>query len=362
MSAARLCGFGLVLSCFLGAIVQAAEPAGAAKSESAEVTPENFVAPGPNVADEPLAQQFSMTRAVEFMDSAALDWLKSRQCFTCHTNFAHLMARPAISADAPAHRAVRGELEKLVSERWKEKGPRWDAEVVMTGAILALNDTATTGKLHPLTREALDRTWTLQREDGGFDWLKCGWPPMESDDHFGATMAVIGVGAAPEDYAQTEKARTGLEKIRGYLKANPAPTMHHRAMVLWASSYVDGFLMPEERKAVIEELLELQQTDGGWALASLGDWKRDDGLEQDVKTSDGYGTGFVIYVLRRAGLPADDSRLQRGVAWLKANQRESGRWFTRSLNKDNKHFITHAGTAFALLALTSCEPQLATNR
>ncbi|HVW36190.1 MAG TPA: prenyltransferase/squalene oxidase repeat-containing protein [Pirellulales bacterium] len=362
MSVARLCGFSLVLACCLSTLARSEEPANAAKSDPSAFTLENFVAPTPNAADEPLAKQFSLVRAVEFMDSAALDWQKSRQCFTCHTNFAHLMVRPAISADVPAHAAVRGALEKLVSERWKEQGPRWDAEVVMAGAVLALNDAATTGKLHPLSREALDRIWTVQREDGGFDWLKCGWPPMESDDHFGATMAVIGAGAAPEGYAQTEKAKAGLEKIRGYLKANPAPTLHHRAMVLWASTYVDGFISPEERQATIDALVKLQQDDGGWALASLGDWKRSDGKEQDTKSSDGYGTGFLIYVLRRAGLPADDARLQRGVAWLKANQRASGRWYTRSLNKDNKHFISHAGTAFALLALTSCEPQVAANR
>ena len=59
-------------------------------------------------------------------------------------------------------------------------------------------------------------------------------------------------------------------------------------------------------------------------------------------------------MLRRAGLPAKDGRIQKGVAWLKANQRESGRWFTRSLNYDGKHFITHAGTAFALMALVEC--------
>jgi hypothetical protein len=29
---------------------------------------------------------------------------------------------------------------------------------------------------------------------------------MESDDHFGATMAAIGVGVAPEGYAQTDAA------------------------------------------------------------------------------------------------------------------------------------------------------------
>ncbi|HXT58985.1 MAG TPA: prenyltransferase/squalene oxidase repeat-containing protein [Pirellulales bacterium] len=358
MAALNKFGVCAVLLTSAATLTRADEPARAANGELAAVTLENFVAPQPNRADEPLAKAFSLKRAVDFMDSAALDWQKSRQCFTCHTNYAFLLARPAISADAPAHAAVRSFAEKLVAERWKEQGPRWDAEVVMTGAILALNDSATTGKLHPLTREALDRTWTAQRADGGFDWLKCGWPPMESDDHFGATMAIIGAGAAPEGYAQTEAAKAGLERIRGYLQANPGPTLHHRAMVLWASTYIDGFLSADERQAVIDELAKLQRPDGGWALASLGDWQRSDGGEQDPKNSDGYGTGFVIYVLRRAGLPADDARLQRGIAWLKANQRESGRWFTRSLNKDSKHFISHAGTAFALLALASPDEKL----
>jgi squalene-hopene/tetraprenyl-beta-curcumene cyclase len=69
--------------------------------------------------------------------------------------------------------------------------------------------------------------------------------------------------------------------------------------------------------------------------------------------SDGYGTGFVLYVLRRAGAPADDAAIRRGVDWLKTHQRESGRWITRSLRKDGRHFLSHAGTAFAVMALTS---------
>jgi squalene-hopene/tetraprenyl-beta-curcumene cyclase len=111
----------------------------------------------------------------------------------------------------------------------------------------------------------------------------------------------------------------------------------------------------EQKQACIDELLALQKANGGWGLATLGNWQRADGSPQDVDASDGYGTGFVIYILRRAGLPADDARLQRGIAWLKSHQRASGRWFTRSLHKDSKHFITHAGTAFAVMALAACK-------
>ena len=309
--------------------------------------------PGANRKDEPLAE-YSLDRAVGFLDAASLSWQKKRKCFTCHTNFAYLYARPAAETlakqDAAAHATVRAFAEELVTRRWPDKGPRWDAEVVAAAAALAFNDRATTGKLHPVTRTALDRMWTLQQSDGGWDWLKCGWPPMESDDHYGVTLAALAVGVAPSKYAETEAAKRGMEKIREYLKNNPPPTLHHGAMLLWANSY-QALMPPDDVQKVQRQLLALQRPNGGWALASLGDWKRGDGSEQEKTTSDGYGTGFVVYVLLRSGLPAEHPALKKGVAWLKENQRESGRWWTRSLHTDGQHFITHAGTAMAVLAI-----------
>lgn len=329
------------------------------------VTLENVQDPGENRRDEPLAKEYSLEKAVGFLDAAALQWQKQRQCFTCHTNYAHLYARPSVGVNVPAAKEVRRFAEELIEKRWAEKGPRWDAEVVATAAALAFNDAATTGKLHPLTRQGLDRMWTVQREDGGFTWIKCDWPPMESDDHYGATLAAIAVGRAPEGYAQSAAAAKGIEKLKQYLKENPGPTLHHRAMVLWGASHLEGLLSAQEKQEIVDKLLALQKPDGGWGLATLGDWVRADKMPQDTEHSDGYGTGFVIYVLRQAGVPASDPRIEKGIAWLKSNQRESGRWFTRSLHQDSKHFITHAGTAFAVMAIGECDPdkkKVATSR
>jgi squalene-hopene/tetraprenyl-beta-curcumene cyclase len=337
----------LSLGLFLApAFASAAEP----------VTLASVQDPGPNRLDEPLAGQFSLERAVHFLDSASLTWQKDRKCFTCHTNYAYLYARPLISSEVAAHAEVRKFAEELVEVRWKDPGPRWDAEVVATAAALAFNDRLTTGKLHATTRTALDRIWQVQREDGGFDWLKCDWPPMESDDEYGATLAALAVSVAPESYRQTPQARAGLEKLRGYLVKTPPPMAHHRAMLLWASSYDEKFLTEDQRRSVIEELLKLQRADGGWSLPSLGKWEREDKSEQDT-SSDGYGTGFVAFVLKQAGMPSDAEPIRRGLSWLKQHQRESGRWITRSLHTDNKHFISHCGTAFAVMAIVSAESQ-----
>lgn len=341
----------LILACLLGVSMslKAADPV--------SVTLENVVDPGENQPDEAMAEAYSLDQAVGFLDSVALTWQKENECFTCHTNYAYLYARPMISHESEAHRSVREFAEQLVSQRWKQEGPRWDAEIVATAAALTFNDRATSGNLSEEARTALDRMWTVQRDDGGFDWLKCDWPPMESDDHYGVTLAALAVGLAGEEYAQRDGVQSGVDGIRKYLAENPGPTLHHRAMVLWAARHLDGLLDEVQQANVVAELRSLQKDDGGWGLATLGDWKRGDESPQDTDSSDGYGTGFVVFMLRQSGVPADDPAITRGINWLKSHQRASGRWFTRSLHADSRHYITHAGTAFAVMAIASCEQQ-----
>lgn len=315
------------------------------------ITSENIADPGPNRADEPFIEEFSYAAAVRFMDSVSLAWQKQRKCFACHSNYAFLLARPVVAYDIPVHKTIRSALEHL-AENPRQK--TWVTESVMVASILAQNDAATTGKLHPSTRKALDQIWTLQREDGGWTWQNDNAPPSEIDDHYGVTMAAIGVGLAPEYYSKTPKAINGLKKIRDYLRNNPPANMHHRAMKMLASLHVDGIMTNDECQEVIEDLLALQKSDGGWGVATLGNWKRSDDKEQDYESSDGYGTGFVLYILRSVGVPANDPRIQKGIAWLKTHQRAGGRWFTRSLRNDSKHYLTYSGTAYSILALAAC--------
>jgi squalene-hopene/tetraprenyl-beta-curcumene cyclase len=314
-----------------------------------------------NPADEPLAKKLSVAKAGEYLDGVALGWTREQNCGTCHTNYAYLLARPRLDNGKPsaAHAEVRKFFEGRVAN-WDsgEPGakPRWDTEVVATAAFLALNDAHGTGKLHPMTRQALDRMWKLQQKDGAWDWLKCDWPPLEHDDYYGAALVAVAVGHAPDGYARAETAKEGVSRLRGYFTKTAPPDLHHRAMLLWASAKLDGLMTEAQRKEAVKELLAKQRPDGGWSLPSLGDYKRRNGKPNDPNApSDGYATGFVVYVLRQAGVPAKDEAVQRGVAWLKANQRESGRWFTYSLTTDKKHYISNAGTSFAVLALHACD-------
>ena len=312
--------------------------------------------PGPIRGDEPVAKAFSAELAGQALDSASLHWTKQRKCGTCHTNYPYLLARPALGGQPGASFAEVNTFFEQRVKNWdrgqKGDAPLWDTEVVATAATLAMADSRQ-GKLRAETRQALDLMWTLQKPDGAWDWLKCGWPPVEHDDYFGAVYAMIGVSQAPEGYAQSPKARAGLEKLSAYLKKNPPAELHHRAMLLWAATRLDGLMSADEKAATLTRLREAQRPDGGWNLASLGrTWTGNDGRKPDLASpSDAYATGLVVLVLREAGVPVADAAVVKGADWLLANQRQSGRWFTQSLNNDRHHYIANAGSAYAVLAL-----------
>src|SRR5437764_8744712 len=105
--------------------------------------------------------------------------------------------------------------------------------------------------------------WKYQRKDGGWNWIKCNWPPLESDDHYGATLAALAVGVAPGDYAKTAAAQKGMENLRRYFAANPPQNVHHKAMLLWASTYVPDLVSTTDWAATVKELRALQLPDGG---------------------------------------------------------------------------------------------------
>lgn len=322
------------------------------------LAPVDFPPPAATRPDEPVAKAWSAEKTAAYLDGVGVNWTRDRQCVTCHTNLPYLMARPGLKGDA-GWKEVRKFLDEDVA-KWSKGGkPRGDAYVVATAAGLAFTD-AHTGQLSESTKQAFDKMWAVQRPAGDWAWIKCDWPPLEHDDYYGAVLAAVAVGTAPGKYAESEAAKPGLAKLRAFLAKTPAPDLHHKTYLLWASTKLIGLMTVEERAKTVAELKAKQHADGGWCLPALGTYSRRDKTPNDVNApSDGYATGLVVYVLRQAGVPQDDPVVRNGVVWLKGNQRESGRWFTRSLNNDKAHYITNAGTAFAVMALAACGESVA---
>ena len=88
-------------------------------------------------SEEAIASDYSHQRAVDFLDRTSMAWTQKYKCFTCHTNFAHLIAVSELEQRPEYFEKVRSSLNELVQERWREKGPRWDAEVTHYGSFVS---------------------------------------------------------------------------------------------------------------------------------------------------------------------------------------------------------------------------------
>jgi squalene-hopene/tetraprenyl-beta-curcumene cyclase len=322
--------------------------------------------------DEPLAA-LSVEQAVKHLDAGALAWTGQRGCVTCHTNGSYMVLRPALTPQLG--KPVASLRQFFVRTLHKFAGTSVDdlqagttpAQVIYTAAGLAEWDAHVEHALSAETDAALRLMFKLQRENGTWGSLDC-WPPFESSAYHLATVAAMAAATAPGWlHAASDDAAlsAGMTRLREYLQRTSPANDYERLLLLWASTRMPDLIDGPHEQELIDLVWSLQREDGGWSIRSFStpeQWgagnraaKLHAEPEFENPPSDGHQTGLAVLVLRDAGVPADDPRLQRAIAWLKSNQRESGRWWTRSLNTDKWHFITYSGTAYALLALAKCD-------
>jgi squalene-hopene/tetraprenyl-beta-curcumene cyclase len=208
----------------------------------------------------------------------------------------------------------------------------------------------------------------LQRADGDWTISDDNNPPLESKRYQLATVAARAVANAPGWLAQQggKPVEAKIELLENYLRAEKdTQGDYDRTDLLWASTELPGLIDAGRQRQLAEMIFAHQKADGGWSIRTFAhpeEWGKGNRaeklraeLELDNPPSDGHMTGLAIIALRKVGVPASDPRIKRGVAWLLSNQRASGRWWTRSLNRDGWQFISYSGTVYPLLALSMCD-------
>ena len=323
-------------------------------------------------ADEPLLTTFSLKKAGDYLENGAIAWTRKRKCVSCHTTGAYMQVRPLLSEvigkpSTEIRNLFVEQLERFQSMDANESREGANpAQVVYIAAGLAEWDRQITGKLSPPTKQALNLMLSLQ-EDNGTWGSETTWPPLESSEFQEATVAAMAVTTAPGwlENLKDEDLRQGVTRLHGYLRETIPPHNYGRVVLLWAATRMPNLIPKSRKQKIVRMIKKHQRKDGGWSIRSFatpeewGEGNRAEKLREELDfnnpPSDGHMTGLALLVLRAAGVPKEQKFIQRGVEWLKANQRESGRWWTRSLNTDKSHYITYTGTAYPLLALMKCD-------
>jgi len=318
-------------------------------------------------------------------------------CVSCHTVLPYALSRASLRPGSADQVPTVNEQRLLDNVRkrvrlWKEVSPYYGdqdygankaaesrgTEAVLNALILAVND-ARRGQLSDDTRAAFDNMWALQQttgeKKGAWRWLDFGLRPWEAKDsqYFGAALAALAVGTAPQNYRSTPNIQNNLQLLRAYLDSEySTQSSFDRMVLLYASTKLPNLLIePERRESIIREVLSKQLEDGGWSLSSLKrswrgstvrayvrSWIRQDGTPVESK-SDGYATGLAVFVLGQEGTARENAQVAQGLNWLVRNQNKiDGSWPGYSLNKSRNpasnvgHFMSDAATAYAALALT----------
>jgi squalene-hopene/tetraprenyl-beta-curcumene cyclase len=340
--------------------------------------------------EAPRARAWNPRAAADYLDARLEWWLQwpnaardhETACVSCHTAAPYALARPALRAAlghgdlaAPERTMLAGVVRRVTL--WNEVEPFYPdqtrglpkssesrgTEAVLNALVLAARDAAA-GTFSDEGRRAMAHMWALQFKagdlKGAWAWLNFHYEPWESSDGpgYGAALAALAVGIAPGGYASSPAIQDQIAALREYLQRRvDADTVFNRLTVLWAATKIPSLLTVAQREAIIDAAIGSQQNDGGWALASLGGWKRVDGTPLD-RGSDGYATGLVTLALRESSSPRAAAPVQRGLRWLVQHQDPStGMWRASSLNKqrdpasDVGKFMSDAATAYAVLAL-----------
>jgi squalene-hopene/tetraprenyl-beta-curcumene cyclase len=361
----------------------------------------------PAANDTKRASTWNQAAAAAYLDQRESWWIQWNAakrdgdtfCVSCHTNLPYVFVQTALSQQLNS-KTMTDEEKDLLSDV-RERVKRWNSvdsyygnkedasgngpwsratEAVLNAAILAFEDSKT-GQFSEDTQLAFKNMWALQltsgSQEGAWQWQKFRLSPWESSEspYYGATLAALAVGVAPQSYRSSPEIQNNLAALRKYLDREYSDqSLLNRIGLLWASSRLPGLLTPERQESIVKEIYQKQQTDGGWSLVSLT-WspkylgipsiltvrRRNDWTPQET-ASDGLATGYISFVLQQAGELRQNPRLQSAITWLIRNQNQpEGYWSAYSLNRrrdpttDVGRFMTDAATAFAVLALNGTE-------
>lgn len=356
----------------VGAVRAAVKPAFQYKSEGIEVPAAT--------ADEQKVEKFgpeTIRAAAKYLNDGSLTWVREKSCVACHSTGVYLAERPVLaSLLGPPAVEVRNQFVKSmpadVGKPEIRNGSKYygaSIQAVWRALGLATWDKYLTGKLSEPTDKALRQVVDCMADEGFIMTIAQVEIPYITTDFELTAQAARAMATAPRWLASVKDDATlkRIDSMKKYLREHRPINDYERAVKLQLATYMPDLVSKAEREEAIAMLRKQQKTDGGWSTRNMSDlmkWhvKMDQKVVDMIRgepdaadpASDPYMTAFAIVLMREAGVPAEDPQIRKGIDWLKANQRVTGRWWMKSLYRDTVHYSTYISTAVALRALALC--------
>jgi squalene-hopene/tetraprenyl-beta-curcumene cyclase len=311
-------------------------------------------------AEEPRVKAFgpdTIKAAAKYLEDGSLSWVREKTCINCHTTGPYMTERPALTTflGIPTAEILADFVEAVPTEIKPQNETEKDGHRYFAGSWtsiwrslgLAEWDKHVAGKLSTHTDRSLREMFTRQL----------------------TLQAARAITAAP---GWLENLKDGdllarVDKMKAWLRDAPPKNDFDRVLRLQLAHYMPELVTKADRAAAMALLTSKQHADGGWStrdMSPVNDWhyKMSDTVLKVIASlpdaakpeSDAYMTALAVVLLRQSGVPPEDDRIRRALAWLKREQRVSGRWWMHSLYRGNYHYITYIATCQALKALALC--------
>lgn len=331
-------------------------------------------------AEEPKVKAFgpdTILAAKQYLDDGAHHWVREKSCVACHSTGVYMVERPVLTPllgkpSDEVHASFVEGVRATVGKSGLRNGVKVFGDSIASvwrSSGLAAWDKHVTGTLSKHTDKSLRQTLLCLADEGLIKTINQVEIPYITTDFELTVQAARAIATAP-GWLATVKDEDTLERIKRmqtYLRQHVPISDYELALKLQLAGLMPDLVPQTQREAAIAMLWKQQLPDGGWSTRRMSDiMKWHENMDSKVvemirgepdaasPASDPYMTAWAIVLLRESGTPTNDARIQKGVTWLKQNQRVSGRWWMKSLFRDTYHYSTYISTAQALRALALC--------
>jgi hypothetical protein len=307
-------------------------------------------------AAPPSAEQVrqAVERSLVFSEKGAMEWRQRWGCASCH----HV----AMSIWAQTEARSRGfkindkALDEMRDYTIHDKRAVGGNEEFLS---IYMNLASPAAKLDDETAAWLKKMSALmlsqQAADGPWDMNKLRAPPILDVSEVKTMQALLALAGAHDKGLVDEKAWTSArDRALAWLGKNKFLDQNQswNMRVLVAKR----FGKPEEIQALVKELLEQQNADGGWSQAKC---PTESPKRKVRRPSDAMATGQTLFALTTAGMSSEDPAVQRAQAFLIGTQTENGSWPVESRNATTKNcpdMMVYHGANWAALGLMRTLP------